>query len=254
MEISSLSAGSASQTVAAPAPQEGFKNQDRFNELIGKVNNSSGAYSETEQLEAWTALHDMAVTGGMIGMGDDNRKLYNQSANSAIAQKVKQIGQGYTMAMIAGAQTGGASGARQAALDFFDRQSAGNQDILFRGHINASDMSGARPFGDIEGWRASMLAGIRLDRFIETSSAGGAVNEKAATNAKLATALKLADAKRQDVTWMKQIADLLGERDPIEDKVSLSDQGKRAWNAASSSVAKVEPRPYEIGSLASRRV
>lgn len=253
MEIASQATGSAGQIVAAPAPPEGFKNQDRFNELIGMVNNSSGAFSETEQLDAWTALHDMAVTGGMIGMGDDNRKLYNQSANSAIAQKVKRIGQGYTMAMIAGAQAGGASGARQAALDFFDKQSGGNQDILFRGHINASDMSGAKPFTDVEGWRSSMLAGIRLDRFIETSSAGGALNEKAAANAKLAAALKLSDAKRQDTTWIKQIADLLGERDPIEDKVSLSDEGKRALNAASPSVPKVE-RPYEIGSLASKRV
>ncbi|HJV42101.1 hypothetical protein [Caulobacter sp.] len=259
MEISSSSPVAPqplTQQAAAPqaAPSEGFKNQDRFNELIGKVNNSSGSYSESEQMDAWTALHDMAVSGGLVGMGAENNKLYNESGNSAISQKIKQIGQSYTLAMMAGQQSGGASGAKQAALNFFDKQSASNQDVLFRGRINGSEMSGAKPFADVNSWRDSMLAGIRLDQFIEKSSAGGNQNEKAAANSKLASALKLSEAKTQDASWMQQIADLLGQRDPIEDKVDLSDEARRAVGAPASSNQSPSAQGYESGSIASKRV
>jgi hypothetical protein len=259
MEISSsppIAPQPSIQQAAAPraGPSEGFKNQDRFDELIGKVNNSSGSYSESEQMDAWTALHDMAVSGGLVGMGAENSKLYNESGNSAISQKIKQAGQSYTLAMMAGQQTGGASGARQAALDFFDKQSASTQDILFRGHINASDMSGAKPFADVNSWRDAMLAGIKLDQFIEKSSVGGHQNERAAADSKLAAALKLSEAKTQDASWMQQIADLFGQRDPIQDKVNLSDEAKRAVGSQASSGPTIGAQSYVSGSIASKRV
>lgn len=259
MEISSSSPvapqpATQSAVTPQPTPSDGFKNQDRFNELIGKVNNSSGSVSESEQMDAWSALHDMAVTGELVGMGEENRKLYNDTGKSAIFQKIKQIGQSYTLAMIAGQQSGGASGARQAALDFFDKQSAANQDILFRGRINASDMSGAKPFADVNSWRNSMLAGIKLDQFIEKSSAGGNQNEKAAANSRLASALKLSEAKTQDASWTQQIADLLGQRDPIEDKVDLSAEAKRAVGVSASLNQSTNAQSYETGSIASKRV
>jgi hypothetical protein len=259
MEISSsppVAPQPAAQPAVAPqsTPSDGFKNQDRFNELIGKVSNSAGSYSESEQMDAWTALHDMAVSGGLVGMGEENRKLYNESGNSAISQKIKQVGQSYTLAMIAGQQNGGASGARQAALDFFDKQSGSNQDILFRGHVNASDMSGAKPFADVNSWRNSMLAGIKLDQFIEQSSAGGNQNEKAAANSKLATALKLSESKTQDASWTQQIADLLGQRDPIQDKVDLSEEAKRTVGQFPLTRQTASAPSYEAGSVASKRV
>lgn len=254
MEISSSPPAAPQPAIAQSAPPEGFKNQDRFAELIVKVNNSSGSYSEREQMDAWVALHDMAVTGGLVGMGAENNKLYNESGNSAISQKIKQVGQSYTLAMISGQQSGGASGARQAALDFFDTQSGSNQDILFRGHINASDMSGSKPFADIDSWRNSMLAGVKLDRFIEKSSVSGNRNEKAAASATLAAALKLSEAKTQDASWMQQIADLLGQRDTILDKIDLSDEAKRAVGSQSASTQAASTQSYESGSIASKRV
>lgn len=259
MEISSsapVAPQPSTQQAAAPqaAPSEGFKNQDRFNELIGKVNNSSASYSESEQMDAWTALHDMAVSGGLVGMGTENNKLYNESGSSAISQKIKQIDHSYTLAMIAGQQSGGASGAKQAGLDFFDKQSTSNQDILFRGRINGSDMSGAKPFADVNSWRNSMLAGIKLDQFIEKSSAGGNQNEKAAANSKLAAALQLSEAKTRDASWMQRIADLLGQRDPIEDKVDLSDEAKRAVGSLTTPSQATIAQSYASGSIASKRV
>jgi len=248
MEISST------QPIAPlPAPQSPFKNQDEFNALIEKVNNPSS--SKAEQVDAYVSLQNMATSGGMLGMGEANAKAFGQVvSNSFAAQKVKQLGQAYTLAMAAGVQTGGASGARQAALDFFDKQSGEDQDALFRGHINVADMSGSKPFADVNSWRNSMLAGIKLDQFIEKSSAGGKQNEKVAANSKLASALKLSEAKTQDASWMQQIADLLGQRDPVEDKVDLSDEAKRAVGSQASSSQTIGAQSYESGSIASKRV
>ncbi|MDR6626862.1 hypothetical protein [Caulobacter segnis] len=243
----------ATQTAAAqPAPQAAFKNQDRFNELIEKVNSASS--TEAEQLDAYVSLSNMASSGGMLGMGDANQKLYSQVVStSAAAQKVKQLGQAYTMALSAGAQSGGASGARQAALDFFDTLGGVEQDTLFRGHINVADMSGATPFADVDSWRNAMLAGIKLDQFIESASndperAGGA-----AKGSKLAAALKLSEAKTQDASWIQRIADLLGQRDPIKDKVDLSEDAKRAVGDLKPA-APAGAQGYEVGSIASKRI
>lgn len=243
----------ATQTAAAqPAPQAAFKDQDRFDALIEKMNNASS--TEAEQIDAYVSLQNMASSGGMLGMGDANLKAYSQVvSNSAAAQKVKQLGQAYTMALSAGAQSGGASGARQAALDFFDKQGGVEKDALFRGHINVADMSGATPFGDVTSWRNSMLAGIKLDQFIESASSDAERADGATKDSKLASALKLSEAKSQDASWIQQIADLLGQREPIKDTVDLSEDAKRAVGDLKST-APAGAQGYEVGSIASKRI
>lgn len=240
---------------AQPAQQpQAFQGQEKFNALIERVSNSAGTYSEAEQLDAYTSLHTMAVSGGLVGMGDANQKLYNQvTSSSAIAQKVTQTGQAYTLAMAAGAQSGGASGARQAALDFFDKQDGATQQVLFKGHINAADMSGSTPYADANSWRTSMLAGIKLDQFVESASAKGDPYVQAKSDPKLAAALKLSESKDQSVAWAQQIADLLGGRDPIKDKVDLSDAAKKALGGPPST-AQAMTAAYEAGSVASKTV
>ncbi|MDV6330058.1 hypothetical protein [Asticcacaulis sp. 201] len=254
MDVTTAPSAAAQAAPPPEQPQAAFKNQDQFSALIERVSNTAGSYSEAEQLDAYTSLQRMAVTGGMIGMGADNQKLYNQvTSSSAIAQKVRQTGQAYTLAMIAGAQSGGASGARQAALDFFDKQSPSAQNILFQGHINAANMSGSTPFASVDSWRTSMLAGIKLDQYVESASAKGDPHVQARTDPKLAAALKLSDAKDQSATWAQQIADLFGLRDPIQDKVDLSDAAKQALGTVASP-ANPKPAPYEAGALASKTV
>ncbi len=78
-------------------------------------------------------------------------------------------------------------------------------------------------------------------------------NEKAAANSKLASALKLSEAKTQAARWMQQIADLLGQRDPIEDQIDLFDAAKRAVGFAGLFDPNTGPQSYESGSIASRR-
>lgn len=237
-----------------PAAATAFKNQDRFNSLIDRINNTGGTYSQAEQLEAYGSLHTMAVTGELIGMGDANQKLYNAAkSTSAVGEQLKQVSQGYTLAMAAGAQSGGASAARQAALDYYDRKGGSDQAVLFQGHINAADMSGAKPYADPGGWRASMLAGIKLDQYVESASADGDVAQKAASDPKLAAALRLADAKTQDAAWAASILDLFGQRDPIKDKVDLSDAAKRVVGETQTA-ASSSGRAYETGSVADKRV
>lgn len=239
-------------SAAQPAPQAAFKNQDRFNELIEKVNSASS--TQAVQLDAYVSLSNMASSGGMLGMGDANQKLYNQVVStSAAGQKVKQLGQAYTMALSTGAQSGGASGARQAALDFFDTLGGVEQDTLFRGGINLTDMSGGTPFKNVTSWRNSMLAGIKLDQFIESASTDAERAGGAAKDSKLASALKLSEVKSQDASWIQQIADLLGQREPIKDKVDLSEDGKRAVGDLKSTGA-AGAQGYEIGSIASKRI
>lgn len=91
MEISSSPPAAPQPAIAQSAPPEGFKNQDRFAELIVKVNNSSGSYSEREQMDAWVALHDMAVTGGLVGMGAENNKLYNESGTRPFPKRSSKL-------------------------------------------------------------------------------------------------------------------------------------------------------------------
>lgn len=199
---------SATPPAAAPV-QPPFRGQDRFDGLIDKINNTGGTYSQAEQLEAYGALHTMAVTGELVGMGEANQALYNAAkSTSAIGEQLKQVSQSYTLAMAAGAQSGGAAGASRAALDYYDRQGGADQAVLFQGHINAADMTGARPYADPDSWRTSMLAGI---------------------------------------------LDLVGQRQPIRDKVDLSDAVKRVVGEAQASGSPGE-RTYQAGSVADRRV
>lgn len=254
MDVSSSASVTPQVAAAAAAPaQAAFKNQDRFDSLIDRINNSAGTYSQAEQLDAYSALHTMAVSGELIGMGDANQKLYNAAkSTSSVGEQLKQVSQGYTLAMAAGAQSGGASGARQAALDYYGRQGGSDQAVLFQGHINAADMSGAKPYADPNGWRTSMLAGIKLEQYVESASADGDVAQKAAGDPKLAAALRLADAKTQDAAWASSILELLGQRDPIKDKVDLSDAARRVVGDAPA--APSSGRAYEAGSVADKRI
>lgn len=254
MEISLAQSVPASVATPAPQPQNTFQNQDQFTALIDRVENAAGTYSAAEQLDAYTSLHTLAVSGGLLGMGDANQALYNHAiSTSAIAQKVTQVGQAYTLAMAAGAQRGGASGARQAALTFFDSQGPFAQSVLFRGHINAADMTGSTPYADVAGWRASMLAGIKLDQYVETASAKGDPYVQAKNDPTLAAALKLSESSDQNTIWAQQIVDLLGGRDPIHDTVDLSDAARQLLGDEPL-VPKAQTAPYQPGYLASKTV
>jgi len=255
----------ATPPVAAPptgapdpaAPAAAFQNQDRFNELIERVGNKSRTFSETEQLDAYTALHDMAVTGGLRDIGADNNKIYNETlSNSAVFQKVRNLHQKFVIAQIDAYRNGGGSASQQAGLDFFDKLSPGDQDALFRGGINGSDMTGARPYTDMKGWRDAMVASIKITKFIEDASGDEEPIHAAARNPKIAAAIRLADvqAGAKSSSWIQQIADFLGEREPVKDKVDLSNDAKRVLaTQAPASKAPVQSL-YETGSVTSLHV
>lgn len=139
-------------------------------------------------------------------------------------------------------------------MDYFDKLGGSDQDALFRGNINAADMTGATKYAHVNSWRTSMLAGIKLDQFVESASTKGDPYVQAKNDPKLAAALKLSEAKDQSTTWAQQIADLLGGRDRIQDKVDLSDAAKRVVAATSSTSSSAKAPVYEAGSVASKTV
>lgn len=206
----------AKAATAAGAPPN-FAAHDQVQDLFDRINNVGGAYARADQLDAFKTLHKMAVTGGLIGMGADDQKAYNAAmSSSSIGQDVQRLTAAYTAAMIAGADKGGASGARQAALDHFNALDPSDQEVLLDGNINAADMSGASKHPDVDSWRDAMAAGVKLDRFVEAASAKGDPYQLAKSNPKLATALTLSGSSQQDAGWVARITDLLGQDDPAE--------------------------------------
>jgi hypothetical protein len=244
---------SAAAAAARNAPDFADK-ISRFQARANTVLDTSGTVSESERLQAYQDVFRMAVSGDLLGMGDDDRALYDAATSkSDIGQRAYQLQESYIGAVNAAARTGGAAAAIKAGLANFDGLSTSDQQILFKAGINAPDRSGSGPYGGVQGWRDNMSAQLQMVSYMRPDGVFDPnIATKKAQDPKFASALKLAnDRNNNSASWTQSVLKLFGGEAP-KDRIDLSDAARTAVGAGAS--ARPSPAPYREGSIASKVV
>ncbi|WP_293905811.1 hypothetical protein, partial [Phenylobacterium sp.] len=105
----------------------------RFDDLSGTVLDANGKSTDDQRVQAYQSLQTMSVTGQLIGIEDDRRKVLDQATfDSDIGQRAQQLSSGFIQSVNAAAQAGGAAAGLKAAQASFDSLSAADQNLLFR--------------------------------------------------------------------------------------------------------------------------
>jgi hypothetical protein len=238
----------------------------RFDELSATVLDASGKSTEDQQLAAYQALHTLSVTGQLIGIEEDRRKVLDQATfESDIGKRSQQLSKGYIQSMNAALEAGGgAAGALKAALSTFDNLSSSDQNVLFATTLNAADRTGAAPHADAQAWRENTSAQLKVVDYMKSAGvvgANGQLDHKAAAakagDAKFASALRLSLRRdNNSADWTRSVLQLFGA-DRAADRVDLSPAAKQlvaqSPPAASTPTATAPTdAPYRAGTLISR--
>ena len=207
--------------------------------------------SGADRLQAYRDVFAMAVKGDLLGMSDDDRALYDAATSkSDIGQRAYQLQETYIAAVNGAGQRGGAAAAIKAGLANFDGLSASDQQILFKGGINAPDRSGAGPYGSVQAWRDNMSAQLQMVSYMRPDGVFDPnIAAKKAQDPKFAEALALSsDRNNNSASWTQRVLQLFGGQTP-RDRVDLSGTAKGA--ASGAPAAASAPAPYRTGSIVS---
>jgi len=154
------------ETPAQRLARLGEENKDNFpklRELAGIILDTTGAYSDDQKLEAWQTQFRMSVTLQFAGAGQEDRDLLNKIAKSDTYQQINAVRHQHMNAMMAAVKEADATGQSREAitgrksLELYDSLSATDQKRMFAS-INAPDMTGATPYGSVDGWRTQMMS------------------------------------------------------------------------------------------------
>ena len=253
------------RAVVGQAPPDLDTRLARFDELSATVLDASGKSTEDQQLAAYQALHALSVTGQLIGIEDDRRKVLDQATfDSVIGKRSQQLSKGYIQSVNAAGQSDGAAGALKAAQSAFDSLSASDQNVLFATTLNAADRTGAKPYADAQAWRDNTSAQLKMVDYMQSAGvvgANGRLDHKAAASkagdAKFASALRLSLRRdNNSADWTASVQQLFGA-DRAADRVDLSPAAQQLVArpaAAASPRASSSPdaAPYRAGTLISR--
>ena len=246
---------SAAAAAARAAPDFADK-IGRFQARANTVLDTSGRVSEGERLQAYQDVFRMAVNGDLLGMGDDDRALYDAATSkSDIGQKAFQLQESYNGAVNAAARTGGAAAGIKAGLANFDSLSTSDQQILFKAGINAPDRSGSSPYASVQAWRDNMSAQLQMVSYMRPDGVFDPnIAAKKAQDPKFRAALSLAnDRNNSSASWTQSVLRLFGGDGP-KDRVDLSDAARTVIGAGADTSPGRPPAPYREGSIASKVV
>jgi hypothetical protein len=222
----------------------------RFRALANTVLDASA--SGADRLQAYQDVFAMAVKGDLLGMSDDDRALYDAATSkSDIGQRAYQLRESYIATANAAARRGGAAAAIKAGLANFDSLSASDQQILFKGGINAPDRSGSGPYATVQGWRDNMSAQLQMVSYMRPDGVlDPNIAAKKAQDPKFADALALSnDRNNNSASWTQRVLQLFGGQTP-RDRVDLSDAAKAP--AAGARPTAAPSTPYKTGSIVSK--
>lgn len=252
------------RAAAGRAQPDFAERMSRFDTLSSTVLDTSGQYSEDQRVQAYQTLQSMSVTGKLIGLDDDRRKTLDQATfSSDIGQRSQDLQRSFIQAVNTAGQSGGAAGALKASLAAFDGLSTSDQNILFSTGLNAMDRTGAKPYGDAQGWRDNTDAQLKVVSYMRDAGvigANGALDQraastKAASDPQFAAALKLSLRRdNNSASWTQSVLKLFGAS-RTQDRVELSPEAQKAMSAYPTSVAASTipaPQPaYRQGSIVS---
>jgi len=208
-----------------------------------------------ERVQAYQDVFAMAMRGDLLGMSDDDRALYDAATSkSDIGQRAYQLQESYIGAMNAAASQGGAAAAIKAGLANFDGLSASDQQILFKGGINAPGSSGSSPYAGVQDWRDNMSAQLKMVSYMRPDGVFDPnIGVKRAQDPRFAEALRLSnDRSNTTAGWTQQVLALFSGDAP-KDRVELSDAAKATAGAWTSLSAGSQTAPYQTGSIVSTR-
>jgi hypothetical protein len=238
---------SPAAAAARQAPDFGDK-IGRFQARANTVLDASA--SGADRLQAYQDVFAMAVKGDLLGMSDDDRALYDAATSkSDIGQRAYQLQESYSATVNAAAQRGGA--AIKAGLAQFDSLSASDQQILFKGGIDAPDRSGSGLYGSVQAWRDNMSAQLQMVSYMRPDGVFDPnIATKKAQDPKFGEALALSnDRNNSSASWTQRVLQLFGGQAP-KDRIDLSDAAKAAATAGATATTAA-PTPYKTGSIVS---
>ena len=239
---------------AAAAARQAPDFADKIGRFQARANTVLDASaSGADRLQAYQDVFAMAVKGDLLGMSDDDRALYDAATSkSDIGQRAYQLQESYSATVNAAAQRGGAAAAIKAGLANFDSLSTSDQQILFKGGIDAPDRSGSGPYGSEQAWRDNMSAQLQMVSYMRPDGVFDPnIATRKAQDPKFADALALSnDRNTNSASWTQRVLQLFGGQTP-KDRIDLSDAAKAAATAGATGTAAA-PTPYKTGSIVSK--
>jgi hypothetical protein len=237
---------------AAAAARQAPDFADKISRFQARANTVLDASAPgADRLQAYQDVFAMAVKGDLLGMSDDDRALYDAATSkSDIGQRAYQLQASYIATVNAAGQRGGAAAAIKAGLAQFDSLSASDQQILFKGGIDAPDRSGSGPYGSVLAWRDNMSAQLQMVSYLRPDGVfDPGIAAKRAQDPKFAEVQALSNARNNNsASWTQRVLQLFGDQAP-KDRLDLSDAAKSASTTAPA--APNPPAPYRTGSIVS---
>jgi hypothetical protein len=152
-------ASSANTTAALSQSEVQFQN------LASIVLDTSGKYSQDDQLNAYNSLWKLGITGNTGGMDEsDSKTFWNAIQNSSIGQLQNQLfyqsQNAVEAAWNSGTPTGRGAAAGAALVNFYNNLSSFNQNVFFTTSINRIQKDGSQPYASADAWLSSLGASV----------------------------------------------------------------------------------------------
>jgi hypothetical protein len=189
---------SASPAASADTSTPFSKNQAQFEQLISVINDTTGKYSQTDQMNALDSLTGIVASSGLIGIDKANEDAFNQAyGSSPIAQLRDQLASQANASIEAawnsGSPTGRGAAAAAAELNFYSGLSEDNQQVYFNLTVNHRQLDGSKTYASANQWISTLYAAIAANPSAtattaqsHTSSPGASsINTASATSPKL---------------------------------------------------------------------
>jgi hypothetical protein len=223
------------------------ENLARMSSLAAIVLDDSGSKTKADKISAYLEIDKMAVTQQFEGSGRDTQNLYNEVFRSKTGQEIQELQETFMQSIQAISGLGRDSTNGQMLVDIYDTYSASDQAILFDSIINPTYMGGVRKYADEAAWRANVRAQDTLSSFIAASEkSSGAQKTPAYAEARAL----LARNDTETPTWTALVLKLFGETSDY--RLDLSAEARAA--VGDTTRADRDPKAYEAGSIASRRI
>jgi hypothetical protein len=195
--VTTITNSSAAPTTSAPTAFS--QNQSQFEDLVSIINDTSGKYSQNDQLTAMNSLQALGATGGLIGMDKssaDYTAYNNALLNSPIAQVSSQIGNQYG-AMLDAAWNSGKRGSDFAntVANFYNGLSNFNQNVLFTTIVNRTGTDGSKQFSSASDWLSSLGASAPATPSVTVTLSAAAQAALSSPSAKTGTEASATTAK-----------------------------------------------------------
>lgn len=190
---------SASAAASADTSTPFSKNQAQFEQLISVINDTTGKYSQNDQMNALDALTGLVANSGLIGMDKTSEDAFNQAyGSSPIAQLRDQLANQANASIEAAwngaSPTGRGAAAAAAELNFYSGLSEDNQQVYFNLTVNHRQLDGSKTYASADQWISTDYAAIAANPSATATTAQSNTSSPgvSATNTASATSPKLA--------------------------------------------------------------